>query len=136
MTAVRVNDEFRNEPGVVDVLPSIFKHMKVKIPEPVAKELDGVSFLGEIDLTDLQAERSGETIQLTWKNMSQLKSTVAEIFVTNTNNFKTGGKDEYHKVGEVAVQQESFSITAKERSFYKVVVKTPNHFSNTWVVEK
>jgi predicted AlkP superfamily pyrophosphatase or phosphodiesterase len=131
-----LNDEFKNEPGVVDILPSILKHMKIQIPEPVAKELDGVSFIGEIDVTDLQAERSGETIQLTWKNMSQSKSTIAEIFVTNTNNFKTGGKDEYRKVGEVPVRNETFLIPAKEKSFYKIVVKTPNQFANTWVVDR
>jgi predicted AlkP superfamily pyrophosphatase or phosphodiesterase len=131
-----LNDEFKNEPGIVDILPSIFKHMKISIPEAVAKELDGVSFLGESDLTNLQAERSGETIQLKWKNISQLKNAVAEIFVTNTNNFKTGGKDEYRKVGEVPVQNETFSIPAKEKSFYKIVVKTANQFANTWVVDK
>lgn len=134
--AKNLNDEFNNEPGVVDILPSICRHMKIQIPEAVAKELDGVSFIGDIDLTNLHAERSGETIKLTWKNMSQLKSTMAEIFVTNTNNFKSGGTDEYRKIGEVRVQNESFSIPVKERTFYKIVVKTPNHFANTWVVEK
>ncbi len=134
--AKNLNDEFRNDPGVVDVLPSVFKHMKIQIPEPVAKEIDGVSFIGDIDLANLTAERSGETIQLKWKNMSHQKSTVAEVYVTNTNNFKTGGVDEYKKIGEVPVQNETFSIPAKEKTFYKILVKTPNHFSNTWVVEK
>ena len=134
--AKNLNDEFKNEPGVVDVLPSVMRHMNINIPENVARELDGVSFIEDIDLSNLRAERSGDVIQLKWKNMSHLKSTVAEIFVTNTNNFKTGGKDEYRKVGEVAVQKETFSIPAKEKSFYKIVVKTPNHFSNTWLVDK
>jgi hypothetical protein len=134
--AKNLNDEFKNDPGVVDVLPSILRHLKVQIPEPIAKELDGVSFIGDIDLSNLRATRSEETIELTWKNMSHSKSTVAEVFVTNTNNFKSGGKDEYRKVGEVRVQNEKFSIPAKERMFYKIVVKTPNHFANTWVVEK
>lgn len=134
--AKNLNDEFKNEPGVVDVLPSVLRHLKVQIPEAVAQELDGVSFIGDIDVSNLRAERVGETIQLKWKNMSHLKSTVAEVYVTNTNNFKTGGKDEYRKVGEVPAQNGVFSFQAKEKSFYKIVLKTPNHFSNTWLVER
>lgn len=128
-----LNDEFRNDPGVVDVLPSVLRHLKIKIPEAVAKELDGVSFIGDIDFAGLRAERAGESIKLTWKNMSHLKSTVAEVFVTSTNNFKVGGKDEYRKVGEVAVQNETFTFSAKEQTFYKILVKTPNQFSSVWV---
>jgi predicted AlkP superfamily pyrophosphatase or phosphodiesterase len=41
----RLNERFRNEPAVVDILPSIAEHMQLEIPAEVRRGLDGESFI-------------------------------------------------------------------------------------------
>jgi predicted AlkP superfamily pyrophosphatase or phosphodiesterase len=41
----RLNDRFNEMPGVVDILPSIAKHMNIAIPAGVQSQLDGQSFI-------------------------------------------------------------------------------------------
>ena len=58
----------------------------------------------------------------------------AEIFISDTNNFKNGGKDDYRKVGEVPVSQETFDIALEgSGSFHKILLKTPRQYANVWV---
>jgi len=129
------NKHFDQQPGVVDILPSICHHMKVKIPEVLANEIDGVSFIGPIDMADLRGEMAGDSIQLQWKNFNSEKEEV-EIFVSETNLFKTGGVDDYYKVGEVTTQQEKFTFKPTASSdFYKIVVATSHQRTNVWVMK-
>ena len=41
----RLNDQFAALPGIVDVLPSIATHLGLVVPEEVAQNLDGQSFI-------------------------------------------------------------------------------------------
>ena len=116
-------------------MPSICNHLELPIPADVQRELDGVPFIGEADLADLKAEKREGTIVLHWKNLSKDKTGKAEIYVTTTNKFKDGGVDEYQKAGEAILQEENFTFKPAVKSvFYKVAVKGPHQFVNTWIV--
>jgi predicted AlkP superfamily pyrophosphatase or phosphodiesterase len=41
----RLDDSFFQNPGIVDIMPSLADHLGLKIPEPVRAELDGKSFI-------------------------------------------------------------------------------------------
>jgi predicted AlkP superfamily pyrophosphatase or phosphodiesterase len=41
----RLNSRFGTMPAVVDILPSIAKHLAIEIPDSVAEQLDGTSFI-------------------------------------------------------------------------------------------
>jgi predicted AlkP superfamily pyrophosphatase or phosphodiesterase len=41
----RLGDSFFQNPGIVDIMPSLADHLGLKIPEPVRAELDGKSFI-------------------------------------------------------------------------------------------
>ncbi|MFZ6011481.1 MAG: alkaline phosphatase family protein [Bacteroidota bacterium] len=131
-----LNDRFKQTPGVVDILPSIANHMNISIPDSVLREIDGVPFIGAADLSDLKAEKKGDKIVLRWKNISQNGTDKIEIFVSETNNFKEGGRDEYRKVGKALTHQENFTFKLDRNvAFYKVVVKGPHHYANAWVTD-
>ena len=133
----QLNNHFKQLPGIVDIMPSICNHLNLPIPDDVAREIDAVPFIGAADLADLSAEKNGDKILLRWKNLSKSKTDKAEVFVAATNRFKEGGTDEYLKVGEASLHQENYSFTVKSNSaFYKVLVKTPHHYANAWVVRK
>jgi len=133
----QLNDRFKHSPAIVDIMPSILNHLEVKIPEDVAREIDGVPFVGPIDLSHFTASKDGNTIKLHWKNFSKNKTDKVEVFVTQTNHFKEGKSDDYKKVGETLLSAEAFKFTVDNDSpFFKLVVKTPHHFANTWIVSK
>jgi arylsulfatase A-like enzyme len=132
----QLNDRFKQSPGIVDILPSIFNHLNVAIPDDVNREIDGVPFIGPIDLADLSAEKSGEVITLRWKNFSERKTDKAEIFISEMNRFKEGQSDAYKKIGEADLSQERYKFTVESNStFFKVLVKGPHHYANVWIVE-
>jgi len=129
-----LNERFNQTPGVVDIMPSVANHLRIPIPEEVEKEIDGVPFIGEIDFADLKAEIKGGEITLTWKALSGDKQSRAEIFITETNHFKEGKTDNYRKVGEVEIKEEEYTMEVANGSFYKILMKGPNHCVNAWVV--
>jgi hypothetical protein len=134
--ADNLNERFKQTPGVVDIMPSICNHMRITVPDEVRKEIDGVPFIGEADLADLNAEKKDGNVLLNWKKLNKDEATKVEIYVAETNNYKSGGSDSYTKVGDAKLADETFTFPLKENgSFFKVLVKGPNHYVNTWVME-
>lgn len=133
--AAQRNERFNQNPGIVDIFPTICYHLGLKIPEDIQREVDGVSFIGPIDLSELQAKKSNNKVVLTWKALDKNDSENAEIYVAETNNFKEGGKDDYKKVGEIPVSQETFDLTLDGGNFYKILLKTSRQYVNVWIVD-
>jgi len=128
------NARFNQNPGIVDIFPTICRHLGLQISEDVNREVDGIPFIGPIDLSDLHAEKIDGKVVITWTDMDENGSENAEVFISDTNNFKNGGKDEYRKVGEVPVSKETFDIALEgSSSFHKILLKTPQQFANVWV---
>lgn len=130
-----LNERFLS-PAVIDILPSILNHLGVPVPPNIQGELDGVPFIGEIDLADLRAERKSDTVSLQWKNFSREDTAKAEVFFTETNFFNNGRSDDYQRAGEVFLKDETFTfVLSNDSSFAKVVVKGPHHCANVWLAE-
>ena len=109
--------------------------MNISIPQYHAMELDGVPFLGEVDAIHLLAEKSGNEIHLSWKSIADQGK--ARVWLTNTNKFQCGGEDLYYNLGEVDLVKEEahYAIGMPETDLYKIVLETPHHYLNTWVVD-
>lgn len=133
--APSLNGHFKETPGMVDILPSILNFMEIPIPEEQKAELDGVPFIGNISISNLKAEKTKDNqFRLTWNVVDP--SGEAEILITCTNNFKTGGKDEYNSLGKVKVSDGTFTIPASKvyKGFNKILVKASNNWCNVWVM--
>lgn len=129
------NEHFNNTPGIVDIFPTICRHLNIAVPESVAREVDGVPFIGEINFGKLSATKSGSQLSLNWKNYSTDKNQSIEIWISESNNFKTGREDDYKKIGEVKANQEMFKFQGSSL-FYKILLKTNEQVANTWLVSK
>ncbi len=132
-----LNAHFRQVPGAVDIARSILRFMNIAVPEPVETEMDGVSFLGDVSVSNLKAERKGDRVNLTWT--VQNPSGDAEVLVSKTNNFATGGKDEYISLGKVKVASGKYTFTLPSPAtsdVYKILVKAAHNVTNTWIVKK
>ncbi|PZX53151.1 alkaline phosphatase family protein [Algoriphagus chordae] len=129
------NAHFEETPQMVDILPSIANHMGLSIPKKIAMELDGSPFIGPVAASSLKAELTNGEIKMNWKSLA--KGQKGKVWVSTTNNFKTGGLDNYWLVGDVNLddEQKTFSLNGTQSEIFKVVLETPAGYLNYWVVK-
>lgn len=129
------NSHFQETPEMVDILPSMASHLELSIPKKIAMELDGTPFIGPVDASDLKAELKNGKISLSWKSLSD--SEKGRVWVSTTNNFKTGGLDNYWLVGAVNLAEEkmTFSLKGTQSDIFKVVLETPAGYLNYWIMK-
>ena len=132
-----LNDRFKKQqPAIVDILPSIASFLKINIPRYQLMEIDGVPLTGKISAVNAKATLSNDIISVKWDVLN--KTGKAKIWLSTTNQFKTGGKDNYRLVKEVPVLNAGTSISVKgiPSGFYKVVIELPYNFLNAWIYSK
>lgn len=131
--AKNTNTYFKEEkPAVVDIMPTILRFMNLAIDENVLFELDGVPLTGKVDAIALKTKLIDAGLEISWKNRAA-KGEQATLYLTNTNDFANGGKDQYEIIGEVLLKKERLVVPLDDPSgFYKIVLKTPNTILNTW----
>jgi len=132
-----LNERFRKQqPGIVDIMPSIASFLKISIPKDKLMEIDGVSLTGKLSATDAKATIKNNKIELKWNVIN--KEGKAKIWMATTNNFKTGGRDDYKLVAEVPVAAGKAIIDIKQTPpvFYKIVIEMPFNFLNRWLTIK
>jgi predicted AlkP superfamily pyrophosphatase or phosphodiesterase len=54
------------EPGIVDLMPTMITFMKIDVPQPVLRELDGVSLVGPVSVARPSARMRQDSIQVSW----------------------------------------------------------------------
>ncbi|HEY0175763.1 MAG TPA: alkaline phosphatase family protein [Pedobacter sp.] len=122
------------QPAIVDIMPSIARFMNIELPRTVKQEVDGTPFIGPVSIADATVNYIHGSIDLSWKALEN-KGTV-KIWVTTTNNFKTGGKDDYQLLAEVPVIQKHALIDLQRSPspFYKIVLEAPDNTLNRWLI--
>ena len=128
---------FKNvQVGIVDITPSIASFLRINIAREQKMEIDGVSLVDPVSVLNLQSKMEGTKLELNWKAIEKMGT--AKIWVATTNNFKTGGHDQYQQLAEVEISSEHASIELRNNSssFYKIVMEAPHNFLNTWVIKK
>lgn len=128
-----VNGYFNKEqPAIVDIVPSICRYMGYSIPEALAYEQEGISFVGKIDISQLKAEKEGKQIKLSWKSHS---NSDLDIYISTGNHFKNGGTDNWTRIGKVSGEKEIYvyEIAGNESPFYKFSVRGENNILPVWV---
>ncbi len=131
-----LNERFKNKPAIVDIMPSIASYLNISIPKERLMEIDGISLTGKISAIDAKADLNDGMIEIKWNVIN--KEGNAKIWLATTNNFKTGGKDDYKLMTEVPVANGSAKIDVKNipSGFYKIVIEMPYNFLNRWIIVK
>ncbi|PSR55847.1 nucleotide pyrophosphatase [Adhaeribacter arboris] len=134
--AKNLNARFQQNPGVVDIMPSLARFLNITIPPENEKEIDGVPFIGKISIAQPTAVYHAGQIAVSWQALES-KGKV-KIWVTTTNNYKTGGKDKYTLLKEVDLKDKKASLNVKfiPSDYYKIVLEAPLNTVNKWVVIK
>jgi hypothetical protein len=135
--AKRLNDYFfKQQPGIVDIVPSIISFLEIKVPRDQLMEIDGVSLTGKLSASKMDAQLNKGRINIEWK--VEQKEGTAKVWLATTNKFKTGGKDNYCMLAVVPVSAGKASIDIKKypSKFYKIVLEMPYNFLNRWIIVK
>jgi predicted AlkP superfamily pyrophosphatase or phosphodiesterase len=121
------------EPGIVDIMPSLARHLNVHIPLEVSREVDGVPLIGGVSLARPQVQMLGDTLAITWRAFQSTGK--VKIWVATGNAFKAGGKDIYHLVAEAPLAVEHAVVAVKRASSgpCKIVLEGPTNTVNAWV---
>ncbi|MGE7777633.1 alkaline phosphatase family protein [Chitinophaga sp. NPDC101104] len=121
-------------PGVVDIMPTIARFLGLPLPQHVARESDGVALTGKISVARANVNYFQDVLDISWINPDPGGN--VKIWVTTTNNYKTGGTDEYKLLAEVPAAQGHAVVNVKElpSKFYKVVLEGKENTVNRWWV--
>ena len=124
------------EPGIVDLMPTIARFMRIQIPKDLAPEVDGIPLIGPVSLATPQAVKENDWLQISWKAFEPTGT--VKVWMATANQFETSGKETYQFVGKAPISQQQFSIPVKDKpsSFYKIWLEGPSNSVNTWVVLK
>jgi hypothetical protein len=123
-------------PGIVDIMPTIGRHLAVPFPKEQAFELDGVALTGKISVSNPNAKREGDKITLTWKSSEE--DGEVKIWLAVTNHFEEGGSDQYMLMKQLPVTDEKviLDVSKLPKGFYKMVIEGKYNAVNRWIVEK
>jgi predicted AlkP superfamily pyrophosphatase or phosphodiesterase len=123
---------FKGNPGIIDIMPSMVKHLGIKIPKEKLMEVDGVSLTGKLSAVNVKTFVENNKLTVSWHVMD--KKGVAKIWIATANNFKEGKNDNYKLVKTVPVANGKALIDVKTMpsKFYKVVIEMPYNFLNVW----
>ena len=134
--ATGLNDHFRKDvPGIVDIMPTLARHLQLSIPKDQVFELDGIPLTGNLSITQPVVKKEDNRISLTWTPVV-LEGTV-KIWLSTTNQFKEGGQDQYLLMGDVPLKTGNVLIDVSKlpANFYKIVLEGQYNSLNCWVVE-
>lgn len=116
----------------VDIMPTIARFMAIPVDTAVAREVDGIPFTGKISFVNPSASHEGDKLVLHWDVADAAGK--MKIWITNSNNVKTGGVDAYTLLGEVNVKEGKAAFPLKEsnQGLIKVVFEAPYNMANQW----
>ncbi|MGK9123992.1 alkaline phosphatase family protein [Olivibacter sp. SA151] len=122
-------------PSVVDILPTIARYMEIPVPTIAARELDGISLMGEVAIALPKVHRLKEHLDIFWTPLKQEGE--VKIWLSTTNNKKTGKEDEYRLMGTYPLTGKHALVSIKDipSPFYKIVLETQDNTVNRWVTE-
>ena len=120
-------------PGIVDIMPTIARFMNISIPAKYQREIDGTPLTGPVSVADAKVNLVQGNIDVSWKALG--KGEKVKIWVTPTNNVKTGGADDYKLLGEFSADTEHALVPVKDMpsAFYKVVIEGKYNTVNKWI---
>jgi arylsulfatase A-like enzyme len=122
-------------PAVVDIMPTIARHLGITFPKEQAFEIDGTPLTGKLSIVNPTLKKEANQLKMTWKTVE--KEGDVKIWLTTSNEFEQGKSDRYLLMDEVPVTNEKAVINVSKipSAFYKIVLEAKYNVQNKWSVE-
>lgn len=119
---------------MVDVVPTILRFLHVAVPDDLLFELDGIPLSGKATHVFKSAEIKDNNLLLKWEALAN--EGMLKIWISTTNNFPGGEKDEYISLADVRISEQHaiLDISKYPSDYYKIVLQSDEHATNKWIV--
>jgi hypothetical protein len=123
----------RYDVAVVDIMPTIARHLKMEIPQEIRREADGIPLIGPVSQTRPVAHCFQGKLDIKWKTLAT--SGMVKIWVSPTNKFREGAKDEYRLMSELPLKDRRavIDVSSMPSPFYKIVLEAKDNTTSTEV---
>ena len=131
-----LNSQFTKQtPAIVDIMPTLARHLQLTFPKEQSFELDGIPLTGKLSLTNPSARKVDKTITLTW-HAEEPEGTV-KVWLSTTNHFEEGKPDDYLLMTEVPVTtgKATVDVAALPTGFYKLVLEGKYNHLTRWIID-
>ncbi|MCH7412081.1 alkaline phosphatase family protein [Belliella sp. R4-6] len=122
--------------AIVDILPTMIRHLGISVPSENLEEIDGVPLIGPVSIYHPQVRIHKNKIQFTWEFLGDKNESI-EIWASYSNKFRTSGDaDDYKLIAKVKGRKRSYSIPLEgtEKEQMKVLFKAKHNTVNKWLV--
>lgn len=125
-----------SNPGIVDIMPTLANFLKIKIPDSIQREVDGISLMGNVSIAQPRLNYFQNKMDISWQSFDSTGT--AKIWISTTNHFKTGRLDTYQLIAEVPVSQQHATINISNipSDFYKIIIEGKYNTVNRWYVKE
>jgi len=132
--AKNLNRQFHApQASATDIMPSIARFMNIHIAKDNRYELDGMPFIGELSFVNPIFGYNNDSLRVQWEPVTDAGNLL--VWISTSNHFKTGSRDQYVLLGTVpaSAQKGSFYLSRQSSGFYKIVLEGDHNSSNYWV---
>lgn len=127
---------------VVDIAPTILKHLGIRPPESVMAEIDGVAFTGSVSFDQLRTWMQGDTLCARWRPLRSAGK--AQLKVAFSNYFKVGQADTYLSLAKVPLSRGELRIkltpqqmdSFQSNGLAKVTMEAKFNRGNYWILKQ
>lgn len=128
-----LNEHFKTgNPGIVDIMPSIARHLGIRIPREQMMEIDGIPLTGPLAIKHPSIEiLDNGQFKIGW--VPQTQQGDVKIWLTTTNNFNKGQPDKYSLMSTTSIIAGQVIITPGDNPFYKIVLEAKENSVNRWI---
>ena len=122
-------------PGIVDLLPTMARFLRLPLPLATQRELDGVPLIGPVSLAMPQVQLVDDSLRISWTALATGPPEKVKVWLATTNQFKEGGPDAYTLLATVPLAQQSLRISRARypSEFYKIVLEGEHNTVNRWL---
>jgi hypothetical protein len=135
--AAALNPYFERETvAIVDVLPTMLRHLAIPVPSENLDEVDGVPLIGEVSVYHPMVKRERNELIFTWQFIGNAEEEV-EIWVADQNRFlNTGKSDQYQLAAKVRGSLETWTMPFADANPLpvKFLIKGKYNSVNRWLV--
>lgn len=130
---------YAHQPAIVDILPSVARHLAIPIGKTQQEELDGVPFIGKVSLAHPLAKLDGtKKLSVRWTPIAHMGK--VKIKAAASNDFKIHGDakaDKYVDLGDYELKDGKAAIdlptSLQGKALLKVVIEGEHNILNYWV---
>lgn len=119
-------------PAVVDIFPTLARHLQVRLPEAASFQLDGVPLVGALSVIQPSAEVTADSLHLQWKTLNPAETLT--VWYSPGDAQRIGGKDKYRMLTKVAAAKQQLVLPLPEMKLHgKVVIAGKYNSIGCWV---